>query len=143
MNKLTLKIIPDDDPINPRTEYDNLGHMVCSHRRYILGDATPNIDFDKFNSWDHVEKYLQHIYEAAVILPLYLYDHSGLTMATTPFSCRWDSGQVGFIYVTRQEVLDEAPGNPKRLTKRAREWATKLLEGEVETYDQYQTGNVF
>ena len=32
-----------------------------------------------------------------VILPLYLYDHSGITISTGPFSCPWDSGQVGWI----------------------------------------------
>ena len=30
--------------------------------------------------------------EGMVILPLYLYDHSGITMNTTGFSCPWDSG---------------------------------------------------
>ena len=33
------------------------------------------------------------------ILPLYLYDHSGLTMSTNDFGDRWDSGCVGFIYM--------------------------------------------
>ena len=30
-----------------------------------------------------------------VFLPLYLFDHSGITMNTSGFSCPWDSGQVG------------------------------------------------
>ena len=33
--------------------------------------------------------------ENVVILPLYLHDHSGLTMNTSGFHCPWDSGQVG------------------------------------------------
>jgi hypothetical protein len=37
------------------------------------------------------------------IKDLYLYDHSGITISTSPFSCGWDSGQVGFIYLTRQK----------------------------------------
>lgn len=36
-----------------------------------------------------------------VILPLYLYDHSGITISTVPFSCPWDSGQVGWIYAPK------------------------------------------
>ena len=36
-----------------------------------------------------------------VILPLYLYDHSGITISTGPFSCPWDSGQVGWIYAPK------------------------------------------
>ena len=34
----TLKIIQDEDAFNPRHEYDHIGHMVCFHRRYDLGD---------------------------------------------------------------------------------------------------------
>lgn len=36
-----------------------------------------------------------------VILPLYLYDHSGITISTEPFSCPWDSWQVGWIYAPK------------------------------------------
>jgi hypothetical protein len=32
-----------------------------------------------------------------VVLPVYIYDHSGITLNTTGFSCPWDSGQVGWI----------------------------------------------
>lgn len=77
----------------------------------------------------------------AVILPLYLYDHSGLRLSTGAFSCPWDSGQVGWIYVSREDVLKEYGG--KRLTKKLRERAERLLRGEVETYDQYLCGDVW
>ncbi len=33
-----IKIESDSDPMNPRTEFDNLGTMVCLYRRYELGD---------------------------------------------------------------------------------------------------------
>ncbi|MDD3228080.1 MAG: hypothetical protein PHE09_02585 [Oscillospiraceae bacterium] len=33
-----LQIMLDDEPLNPRTDYDGFGHMVCWHRRYNLGD---------------------------------------------------------------------------------------------------------
>ena len=32
-----IRIMPDYDPSSPR-EWDNLGIMICSHRRYNLGD---------------------------------------------------------------------------------------------------------
>ena len=41
-------------------------------------------------------------------LPLYLYDHGGITMSTNPFSCPWDDGgQVGWIYASKQKFIDE------------------------------------
>ncbi len=42
-----------------------------------------------------------------VILPLDLYDHSGITMNTTGFHCPWDSGQVGYIYVMPEDIRKE------------------------------------
>jgi hypothetical protein len=42
-----------------------------------------------------------------VILPLYLYDHGGITMSIGPFSCPWDSGQVGWIYAPKQKFIEE------------------------------------
>jgi len=33
----TIKIIHDPDPESPR-DYDNLGTMICWHRRYNFGD---------------------------------------------------------------------------------------------------------
>lgn len=74
-------------------------------------------------------------------LPLFLYDHSGITMSTGAFSCPWDSGQVGFIYTTREEVL--ARFCAKRLTQRVKERAFALLRAEVKTYDDFITGAVY
>jgi len=76
-----------------------------------------------------------------VMLPLYLYDHGGITMRTGPFSCPWDSGQVGFIYVTKETLRKEY--SVQRVTKATIAKAEKVLKGEVETYDDHLTGNVW
>lgn len=75
-----------------------------------------------------------------IILPLYLYDHSGLTMSTGAFSCRWDSGQVGWIICSFVDALCEI-GYPddSTLTKRI----TALLEAEVQQYDAYLQGQCY
>ena len=139
---LMLKIEHDIDPQNPRTDFDNCGKMVCFHHRYNLGDEH-DIDFRDFDGWDDMRAHLIKAYEAAVILPLYLFDHSGITMATSPFGCRWDSGQVGFIYMDRETLLKEAPGHPKILTPKAKAWATHTLQSEVQIYDHFLTGDVY
>jgi hypothetical protein len=70
-----------------------------------------------------------------VILPLYLYDHSGITMNTGGFSCGWDSGQVGWIVCDQSTIDKEFDGD--------RDKAEKCLEAEVEVYDHYISGNVW
>lgn len=75
------------------------------------------------------------ISDGYVMLPLYLYDHSGITMNTGGFSCSWDSGQVGWIVCDIKTVEKEFEGDRDR--------AKKSLEAKVEVYDQYLTGDVW
>lgn len=186
----TAVILRDTDPENPRDPYyqENLGNMVCWHKRYNLGDKhtfDDPIDFAqdlalKNTSWSELLQYIKDghtkdlrlvpegeryqlqsrgIYDkdkwadmdgfwfpadfsdsAAIskrlwdeaqgeitdvlkemytpeliglcedkvaILPLYLYDHSGLTMSTSDFGDRWDSGCVGFIYMDKDTAMKE------------------------------------
>lgn len=135
MNGYTINVDLDEEPQNPRTEWDNLGTMICFHRRYNLGDK------HEYRDPNHLDQNLEYMRKKGVVLPLYLYDHSGLTMSTKPFSCPWDSGQVGYIIVTKKKILEEYGG--KILTKKLREKVTKILEGEVVIYDQYLRGEVY
>ena len=129
--KLTVRIEHDDDPMSPR-EHDNLGIMVCFHQRYNLGDET-DLKESMFEGWDELHAHL--VEEGAThILPLFLYDHSGITMNTTGFACGFDSGQVGFIYATKKTI--EALGV-------AEENVEEQLKGEVSVYDQLLTGDVW
>ena len=131
-----IQIEQDQDPMNPRDD-DNLGTMVCFHGRYSLGDQNHGIDPDQFKGWGKMREYIGQELNAYVILPIYMYDHSGITIRTTPFSCPWDSGQIGFIYVTCDKLKGEG------LMKRTQAEIQKYLEGEVETYDQYLRGDVY
>lgn len=76
-----------------------------------------------------------------VILPLYLYDHSGITMSTGAFSCPWDSGQVGYIYMTRDQIKRDHGW--MMLTKGRVNKIEGYLKGEVRVYDHFLTGNVY
>lgn len=138
-NKI-LRIFQDDYTENPRLEFDNLGTMICFHKNYKLGDKH-EYDSSDYNSWDEVEKAIINNENPAVILPLYLFDHGGITMKTTPFSCNWDSGQVGFIFISKEKVR-EVHG-VKRISSELKERIKNYLESEVKTYDQYLTGDVY
>lgn len=70
----------------------------------------------------------------ALCRPLFLYDHSGITISAGAFSCPWDSGQVGWQYITDDKLQEEWNGD--------RELATKYMDATLETYDDYLTGNV-
>lgn len=209
-----LQIMNDEEPPDPRTDYDNFGRMVCWHSRYNLGDkhlfddpndflqdltqrtvseyalfkfvrsgkaSTTKLTYDRsrngwdigsyddyFKQWFHDDFFEGSLEEnkSAVkgsligsmsnaellavagqknlILPLNLYDHSGLSMSASSFIGRaqhaeWDSGQTGWIYATSDSIRAEY-GN---CSAESAEKAKALLMSEVETYNYYLSGQCY
>jgi hypothetical protein len=136
-----IRIIQDDTPLNPRVDCDNLGVMVCFHNRYRLGDEGHGFRSEDYNGWDDLEKGIEREHGPSIILPIYMYDHSGCTINTTGFSCHWDSGQIGFIFIQRERARKEYGW--KVITKKREQQIRDMLKGEVETYDQFLRGDVY
>ena len=137
--KYKLEIFDDLNPCSPR-EFDNLGTMVCFHRRYNLGDET-ELKSSAFSSWEELESYLYKEEDALIAIPVFMYDHSGLWINTTGFSCPWDSGQVGYIYISKEKVRREY--SCKRISKKLKEMIREMLCSEVDLYNDYLCGNVY
>ena len=141
LGNFTAKIIQDESPESPR-EWDNLGTMVCEHKRYSLGDSDHGVDLSNCNSWSDHTKAIKKVFgRDCILLPIYMLDHSGQTVSTTPFSCPWDSGRVGSIVVSRDTLRKE--WGMKRITQKSKTKFEDILKGEVSTYDQYLTGDVY
>lgn len=153
-HKIVLAV--DDDPIDPREDGHSFGTMICFHRRYSLGDKHEYSDpDDMFMALAGALPNRKHHHPVSELLgdgskykivwePLYLYDHSGITMSTKPFSCPWDSGQVGIIYATYDKVRENYQLGPDdQITAEIIEQAEELLKAEVATYDEYIRGEVF
>lgn len=155
--RFQYKIVQDTDPSNPRKEWENAGTMACYHSRYSLGDKNgpqelidavcaawnrisakdrEEIDYSS-NPAIYAEMFQK--YNLGIILPLHLYDHSGLSISTGAFSCPWDSGQIGWIFMTYATVRKEY----KHVSKETKKRAESLLRSEVETYNMYLTGDVW
>lgn len=134
-----LKIFVDLNPDTPRS-WDNVAKMIFFGKYKHLGD---NHEFrtDDYSGWDEMEKAIRRKYNVAILKKVYAYEHSGMTIALTPFSCRWDSGVLGFAMVTKDTIRLE--NNVKRVTKELIEKATLVLEGEIEILDQYIRGEVY
>jgi hypothetical protein len=122
------RIEQDEFASSPREDEANVGVLFCAHRRYELGDTGA---VDPRTIPDDI--YVQ--------LPVYLYDHSGLTLSTSPFSCPWDSGQVGVIYITHERAARLFPD--RSLSKEFREQLLSILEDEVALYNQFVQGDVY
>ena len=137
-------------------DWDNLGTMVCFHSRHVLGDTGGNprwrehknisgeaipSKFPTFHTPDDFRDWL--LDEDAVVLSLIIAKHGNVWMSTNrdsyPFNCPWDSGQVGWIYVTHERIAEEyCEVNDKTIAR-----ATKCLQAEVETYSHFISGDVY
>ncbi len=129
----TINIFPDIDRENPIKEWDMLGEFICWHRNYDLGNST------RFDNPDEVKEYVKNT--NSMLYSLYMYDHGGLALSLSPFSCPWDSGQLGYILVDRDKALAEF--GSKKLTEKLKQKIHDIITGEVETYNQYLIGDVY
>lgn len=132
--KILLAIIADEyHRDNYREEYPywrELGHDKAAIRSDFIDNFVNKGDI----SGDVRDAIASVICDHYHILPLYLYDHSGLSMNTGGFHCPWDSGQVGYIFVSHEKAKKEWAADADPL---------KGLRQEVETYNDYLTGQVF
>ncbi len=132
-----IEIISDENCENPIQSWDMLGEYFCWHRQYNLGNSK------RFETPEEVVEYAKKT--NSMLFSLYLYDHSGIALSLSnshyPFNDRWDAGQVGFVLVDRKKALKEY--GKKKLTKQLRQRISQVIEGEVETYNQYLSGDVY
>ena len=138
-----LLILQDDTPDNPRHCNDShLDTMACFHRRYNLGDILKDKNPEEF--WQRmvqentgidsdvlsITECMEIMKPFAVWLPLWLYDHSGITIRIYPYNDTWDSRWVGWIVVRREHFESEKA-------------AIEYMRANVKTYDQYLAGETY
>lgn len=126
------KVHYDESPLNPR-HFTNISHMVCFHKRYSLGDVNTNeYKFEDYNSWGDMRGDIMRRENVRMIKPLFLYDHGNISISMNDFADPWDSGQIGFIYVTNEEA--EGISDDKLVA---------MLVNEVDEYNAYLNGEVY
>jgi len=172
----TIKVYPDYDEHNNPRDWDNLGTMVCWHKRYTLGDEgycppSGGTRYESVRDWredkasNHVPFDVDGLSDATLwkivnryylVLELGLLDHSGLHMwvgggAHWSDSAGWDSGSIGFIYVSHEDIRENwSVKSVRHKVKRhgggrikAIDYARNVLKSEVDTYDDFLTGSVY
>lgn len=165
--KLKLKVMHDEHAESPIEKTFNegiVGNFICWSKQYSLGhkhnfkdsedffkelaseynldkveELEEALEDDKISCKEYIDEIEEIVYnrDDIYILPLYLYEHGGITMNTTGFSCQWDSGMVGYVYTTK-EILDNLG-----CVYNSREEVEEILKSEVELYDKYLKGEVY
>lgn len=138
----TIELYYDDFSEDPR-EWDNLCTFALNMRRYALANEFSWLNFDHYNSFDEV---LNEVLQREKIIAYKWvrgYSHGGLSLSLSTrgqYSDPWDSGWVGFIFVTEETMQREFPSLSRdEWEAKANEW----IEAEFETYNAYVKGEVF
>ena len=132
---LVAHIYPDRDP---HYDFDTLGTITyAAHARTVVGVVPKTAEEDAEIAKDVRDG-------KAIGLPVWAYVHSGATVKAAlenPFSCPWDSGRSGWVYVTKERALKEYGRKltSKKFLARVRE----QLISEVEVFDMYLSGDVW
>lgn len=124
------KISIDEFPTNPRDE-ENLGTIAVVNNRYISADSEM--------SSIEIEQILADV--NYISLPLYAYIHGCIIVNTTGFSCPWDSGQIGAIFVSKKDARDSF--RVKRITKKMINTISDYLKQEVSIFNNYLNNEVY
>ena len=128
--KISWELRYDSEPLNPREwGFSNLGTCAFGPKHEHLGDVSYSEYRENNNSLD------------VIVLTVYGYEHGALTISTTPFSCPWDSGIMGVIYVSKAEVRKWYGW--KRITKKREKEVKERLRWEIQILDQYIRGEVY
>ena len=137
MADLRLVIKRDEYSESP-IDSDDLVGMVLFHNRYLL-ENTLGLNADDYLGWDDLADKLVKEYGAAEIVPVYMMDHGGLALSDTPFSCPWDSGQVGLAFVTRDKAREHMGWTI--ITKGRRAALMKYILGAIKVYGHFLAGD--
>lgn len=132
---ISVKIESDDSPFDPRKDHETYTTVVAWHRRSDIGDEGFNyrdIADHMGESPDDLVQWLKDEHDAVCVLPLYLFEHGGQTISLKPFGDRWDSGQVGYVFVTQADLDTTGAPTPEG-----------LIEGDVAEYDAFLRGEVY
>lgn len=131
-NGHTIEIHHDMDCSSPR-ENCNLGTILCvKHRSYNLGDKIAEVE--------EMQRILKDT-KNYIALPVYMYEHGNVALSTSAFSCQWDSGQLGIIYVEKSKVLKEY--SVKRVSPKILKNVLACLKSEIEEYGKYINGECY
>lgn len=120
-NAVTWKIVQDEFAYSPDEWGDEECFLVGFHRDF-------NVIRKGLERAEDIEDWKDEYH----VLPLFAYIHSGVSLSTGPYTCKWDSGQVGYI-LCRKDLFSEekAAGAADALCE---EWNT-YLSGDVWAYE--------
>ena len=143
--------LADDEDCGYSYKYQVKWYDGELHDEYILADSTDDdkVAGEMAYEFGTGEKLLLIEKSGDVaILPISLYDHSGITMwlGSTDWhvDSQWDCSSVGFAYIEKSIAESEGMLDPgEKYDHDWKKWAYERMKDEMHTYDQFLRGEVY
>lgn len=151
--KVTVDYEEDIDfDIDELLNYDFDLYLYTWHRNYRIGMPNPfstreemfahilDMRPETFEGYSN-DELLKKASTKCVILPVYMYDHSGIALSTSPFNDPWDSGLLGYIFAYKDDIR-KAYG-VTRISPKLKEDVLEVFKHNIKIIDDVYNGNVF
>ena len=120
---ITWEVDGDSPDKNPYDDYED----------FLVNNGVPHV---ALNATDcTITTYLQYLNKTLVCLPVYKYKHGDIQYSTEPFGCYFDSGFVGFIYVSKEDICKEH--KTKQVGSALRKQIEEELTEEIQLYSAW------
>lgn len=151
-----IKVYPDDFPYeSPREFGDNFGTMLMWHRRLNLGDVKNALNYPleyhikTFLDGENIPysddwwigRLIKEFEKHFIYIPIYAYEHGGITISAGKYSDPFDSGQIGIIFVSKRKVRKEF--EKKAISPKTMNLVIDMLKQEILEYDKYLRGEYY
>lgn len=147
MNQIFNKIIGDAEITIQSVEYTyweecfSKFKFIFHHKRYDLENFDDRLNFEDYSSWEEYKEAIEEEYNPIFINPVYMTDHSYLSLSIGKPADKWDSGQIGFAILLKEDYDQLCEySDSKTLSKKTLE---EILIDDLIKYEAYLNGDIY
>ena len=124
---------------SPR-DWSNLGTLLGYHKNYELCEVEELKGYrNKKRFVDDATEYVNNIEaEGGFVNSLFCYEHSNIKFSLKQFNCMFDSGVVGYVFVTKEKLDAEGLSVSKDLNR-----IIEIVENELVIWNKFLNGEVW
>lgn len=100
--------------------------LVYGHRSFSIARK----GFDPKEIYEHVSETKENMYDGYVVVPIYAYIHSGVSLSVSKNTCSWDTSMQGYVLISKEGFPEEVNDYDYLAKSMVTEW-NDYLSGEI------------
>ncbi|WP_288764974.1 hypothetical protein [uncultured Porphyromonas sp.] len=128
------------EKVNPRIKNDGFWKFSFVPSPFNIGDEEYEINTSDIGSWNEYECVLRQKFNAVKLVPVYMTGDMGRILTTKKPASFWDSSQIGFAFLTEEDVLQMVDTYSARYFHKVCKF---FLNSELIRYECYLNGDSY